>query len=96
VNPTNRRYMLPPVAERKIINWIIWAVIGLTLIAFVLSACSPYAAMLPMGDTPTATATAQASPMGELTATPAPYWQLAAQGWQHFSGAIVNAAKIGH
>jgi hypothetical protein len=55
----NRRFMHNPQREKQVISAVIWLVIGFALLAFVMSACSPYVT------TPEPTATATPS----LTAT---------------------------
>jgi hypothetical protein len=86
-----------PALERRIVYGALWLFVA-CVIVIALTSCSPYAVQTsPMGElTATAAPSVTATRYSLLQVTPLPYWQLAAQGWEHIAAAIISGGKIGH
>jgi hypothetical protein len=83
--------------NRRLCNAFIWFTAACALV-ILMTSCSPYEVQFHDGTAPTAapSMTATADLLKNLQeVTPAPYWQLAAQGWEHIA-AVIDGGKIGH
>jgi hypothetical protein len=85
----------PPAIERRIVYGALWLFVA-CVIVILLTSCSPFTSVNFSEVTATPTMTATATAVNHGLQTPAPYWQLAAQGWEHITAAVISGGKIGH